>query len=131
MGFDCYGRYVDDFYVVVKAEEYERALWAMRHEVPEKLRSMGLKMHPKKLYVQEVSRGCPFLGKMVRPFVLTPGKRYLKNMRKAFRDYVEGRASYETMQSYVGMGMHMAAYTAMKKVVCKLALGGYTLADAS
>ena len=120
MGFCYYGRYVDDFFIIVTKEELDFAKSAMLHEVPEKLRTMGLKMHPKKLYIQEVSHGCPFVGKMVRPFVLTPGKRYLRNMRKAFRDYVEGRASYETMQSYVGMGKHMAGYTEMKKVVSKL-----------
>ena len=117
MGFKYYGRYVDDFFIIVTEEEYERALEVMHHSAPEKLRSMGLRMHPKKLYCQEVSKGCPFLGKMVRPFVMTPGKRYMRNMRKAFRRYVEGRGTYETMQSYVGMGKHMAAYTAMKKVV--------------
>ena len=122
LGFKYYGRYVDDFFVVVPEEEYARALKLMRHEVPEKLKGMELKLHPKKFYIQEVSHGCPFLGKMVRPFVLTPGRRYMKNMRRAFRGYVEGRMSYETMQSYVGMAQHMAAYTAMKKVISKLEL---------
>ncbi|MBR2839732.1 hypothetical protein IKE82_00145 [Candidatus Saccharibacteria bacterium] len=122
MGFKHYGRYVDDFYIIVTEEERELAFNMMHHEIPEKLRTLGLKMHPKKLYCQEVSHGCPFLGKMVRPFVLTPGKRYLKNMRKAFRDYVEGRGTYETMQSYVGMGQHVASHAAMKKVVDRLAV---------
>ncbi len=120
LGFKHYGRYVDDFFIVVSASEYEWARQMWFYEVPEKLRSMGLKMHPKKNYIQPVSHGCPFLGKMVRPFVLMPGKRYLKNMRSAFVGYVEGRVSYETMQSYVGMGKNMAAYTAMKKVLCDL-----------
>lgn len=120
VGFRYYGRYVDDFFIVVAVSDFEFAKHVMKYEVPEKLRSMGLKMHPKKTYVQEVSHGCPFLGKMVRPFVLMPGKRYLRNMRKAFRGYVSGRVSYDTMQSYVGMGKRMAAYTEMKKVVDRL-----------
>ena len=115
--FERYGRYVDDFFIVVEAIEYERARVAMKHEVPEYLRKMGLTMHPKKLYIQEVSHGCPFLGKMVRPFVLTPGKRYLKNMRRAFRGYLDGQVSFETVQSYIGMGAHMAAFSAMRKSV--------------
>ncbi|MBQ6375454.1 RNA-directed DNA polymerase [Candidatus Saccharibacteria bacterium] len=115
--FERYGRYVDDFFMVVEESEYEWAKRAMRNEIPQYLKKMGLKMHPKKIYMQEVSKGCPFLGKMVRPNVVTPGKRYLKNMRRAFREYVAGRGSYDTMQSYVGMGTHMAAYTAMKKVI--------------
>lgn len=120
LGFRYYGRYVDDFFVVVTESELEFAKDMILHNVPEKLRKMGLRMHPKKIYIQEVSHGCPFLGKMVRPFVLTPGKRYLRNMRRAFRNYVNGSASYDTMQSYVGMGKNMAAYTAMKKVIGQL-----------
>ena len=123
MGFRYYGRYVDDFFVIVREEDYEFAKKAMREAIPKKLQSMGLKLHPKKIYCQEVSHGCPFLGKMVRPFVLTPGKRYIRNMRKAFRGYMVGTTSYETMQSYVGMGKHMAAYTQMKKVIDEIEHG--------
>lgn len=120
LGFKYYGRYVDDFFIVVSEEDYERAKKAMREDMPKYLEKMGLRMHPKKIYIQEVEKGCPFLGKMVRPDVLTPGQRYLKNMRKAFRGYVRGKVDYETMQSYVGMGQNMAAYTQMKKVVREL-----------
>lgn len=120
MKFERYGRYVDDFYFVVEEYELKRALRAIKNEISQRLKAEGLKLHPKKIYVQEVSKGCPYLGKMVRPFVVTPGKRYLRNMRKAFRGYVEGTASYETMQSYVGMGKHMATYTQMKKAIRKL-----------
>ena len=123
LGFEYYGRYVDDFFMVVSKRDYDFAKRMVAHEIPEKLRAMGLKMHPKKIYVQEVSHGCPFLGKMVRPFVLTPGKRYLRNMRRALRGYARGTASYETMQSYVGMGKNMAAYTEMKKVISGLEAG--------
>ena len=118
--FPYYGRYVDDFFVVVPEEEYERAKDAMRNEIPEKLKEKGLKMHPKKLYIQEVRKGCPFLGKMVRPFVLLPGKRYFKNAKNAFWGYIEGAVEYETVQSYVGLGKHMAAYKVMMKMVDKL-----------
>ena len=124
LGFKYYGRYVDDFFIVVPVGDYERAKRAMRYEIPEYLRGMGLKMHPKKLYIQEVKKGCPFLGKIVRPFVIMPGKRYLRNMRKAFCEYAEGRTGYDTVQSYVGMGKNMAAYTAMKKVIRKLETDG-------
>ena len=127
--FARYGRYVDDFFIVVEENEYKRALFAMRHEIPEKLRVMGLKIHPKKMYVQEVSHGCPFLGKMVRPSVLLPGRRYLRNMRRAFQGYVDGVVDYDTVQSYVGMGAHMAAYAAMEKAVVRSCLTGVWRGD--
>lgn len=120
LGFKYYGRYVDDFYIIVLENEYEFARRLMLNEVPEKLRRMGLTLHPKKIYIQEVSHGCPFLGKMVRPYVMTPGKRYIRNMRKAFFGYVDGTTNYDTIQAYVGFGKNMAAYTEMKKVISGL-----------
>lgn len=120
MRFRYYGRYVDDFFVVVEEGEYERAKDVMKHLAPVRLKEMGLKMHPKKLYIQEVRKGCPFLGKLVKPTVLLPGKRYVRNMKKAFRGYIEGTASYDTMQSYVGMGKNMAAYKLMMKTVDRI-----------
>lgn len=120
LGFKYYGRYVDDFFIVVTEDELEWAKQAMREEIPNYLRKMGLKLHPKKIYIQPGEKGCPFLGKMVRPYAVTPGRRYKRNMRRAFRQYVRGEASYETMQSYVGQGKTMAAYKQMKKVVDEL-----------
>lgn len=118
LGFFYYGRYVDDFFIVVPEEDFERAKHAFDYEIPARLKETEeLTMHPNKIYIQEVTKGCPFLGKMVRPFVLMPGRRYLKNMRKAFFGYVRGSVSYETAQSYIGMGYHMAAYAAMTKVL--------------
>jgi len=117
LGFFYYGRYVDDFFIVVPEEDFERAKRAFDIEIPIKLKKEGLIMHPKKIYIQEVRKGCPFLGKMVRPFVLMPGRRYLKNMRVAFVGYANGDISYETAQSYVGMSHHMAAYKALDKVL--------------
>lgn len=117
LGFFYYGRYVDDFFIVVPEADYERAKFAMHHTIPERLKKEGLTMHPKKIYIQEVRKGCPFLGKMVRPFVLTPGKRYLKNAKKAFSEYIDGTAEYDTIQSYVGMGMHMSSHLLMNKIL--------------
>ena len=120
MGFRYYGRYVDDFFVVVEERDYVWAKDVMMHYAPAKLREMGLKMHPKKLYIQEVRKGCPFLGKLVKPMVILPGKRYIKNMKRAFRKFIDGTASYDTVQSYVGMGKNMAVYRLMMRTIDKI-----------
>jgi len=49
--------------------------------------------------------------------VMTPGQRYIKNMKKAFNGYIRGEISYETAQSYIGMGRHVAAFKAMNKAL--------------
>lgn len=120
MGFKWYGRYVDDFFVIVEGKDYEWAKYAIDHVVPGRLKKMGLTMHPRKCYRQEVRKGCSFLGKKVTPYVILPGERYLKNMRAAFIGYVDGKVEYETVQSYVGMARHMAAYKEMRKVLDKI-----------
>lgn len=120
MKFRRYGRYVDDFFVVVEEQDYEFAKDVMMHRAPAKLKEMGLKMHPDKLYIQEVRKGCPFLGKLVKPMVILPGKRYIKNMKIAFRGYVDGTVSYDTVQSYVGMAKHMAAYKLMMRTLDRI-----------
>lgn len=109
LGFNYYGRYVDDFFIVVAEDEVSRAQTAMKKEIPEFLASMGLTLHPKKHYLQEVKKGCPFLGKMVHLDANLPGKRYRKNMKEAISSFESGNGDIETIISYIGMAKHMAA----------------------
>ncbi len=109
MGFKYYGRYVDDFYVVVDENEYDRARVVMWTDVAERLKGLGLKMHPKKHYEQETHKGCPFLGKVVRSGYILPGKRYKKNARRAFYFCATTGEKEEAVISYVGMSKNMQA----------------------
>ena len=109
LGFEYYGRYVDDFFIVVTKDDLPRAREAMRNEVPKFLSEMGLTLHPKKQYLQRVEKGCPFLGKMVQLGALLPGKRYRANMKSAINGFVGGNGDMETVISYIGMAKHMAA----------------------
>ena len=109
LGFEYYGRYVDDFFIVVTKENLSRAQKAMKGEVPEFLSNMGLTLHPKKQYLQKVEKGCPFLGKMVYLNALLPGRRYKVNMKKAMIDFASGYGDIETVISYIGMAKNMSA----------------------
>ena len=117
LGFKYYGRYVDDFYIVVTEEDYGYALEAMKAVVSEYLMSMGLKLHPNKRYVQEVRKGCPFLGKIVRVDCLLPGKRFRKNAKRVLRRFVETGNNYEGVVSYIGMSKHMSTKKYMAEVI--------------
>lgn len=117
LGFNYYGRYVDDFYIVVPEEDYGYALEAMRITVPAYLTDMGLTLHPNKRYVQTVYKGCPFLGKMVQLHCLLPGARIKKNMKKAFFKYVATGDSYDGIVSYIGMTKHIDAKKYTAKIV--------------
>lgn len=115
LGFKYYGRYVDDFFIVITGDEIPKAQMAMKNEISDFLAEMGLTLHPKKHYLQEVNKGCPFLGKMVHLDANLPGKRYRKNMRKAIINFESGNGDIETIISYIGMAKHMAA----KKLLAK------------
>jgi RNA-directed DNA polymerase len=65
LGIQFYGRYVDDFVIVHPDKEYLKSL------IPELakylLGSLGLTLHPKKIYLQHYSKGVQFLGTVIKP----------------------------------------------------------------
>jgi hypothetical protein len=72
LGFKHYGRYVDDFYIV---HNDKRVLLDLVPKIDKFLRDIGLKLHPKKKFIQEINKGIPFLGAVVYPFRIMAGKR--------------------------------------------------------
>lgn len=109
LGFSCYGRYVDDFFVVVPEEDLERLKKAIRSDFPDYLTAKGLTMHPNKIYLQEAHKGCPFLGKMVHINAVLPGERFKKNARKAFHEFAIGEGDLDSVMSYYGMIKNITA----------------------
>ena len=117
LGFRYYGRYVDDFYVVVPEDDYGYMLEVMKTVVPAYLEEMGLRLHPNKRYVQEVHKGCPFLGKRVHLNALLPGERFERNWPQKLRQFVATGIGYEGVISYVGLTKHMTANKMMAKTI--------------
>ena len=102
LGYKHYGRYVDDFYLVVPAEKKDIALNDVK-VIERYLQNIGLKMHPKKTHVQEVKKGVPFLGAVVYPFFRVPGRRFKDNFYQAARKFESGvSGSTESIASYLG-----------------------------
>ncbi|MBR1802012.1 RNA-directed DNA polymerase [Candidatus Saccharibacteria bacterium] len=101
LGWKHYGRYVDDFYLVVTEEEFKRALSDVP-KISEFLISIGLTLHPRKRYIQEVSHGTPFLGMVVYPYMIVPGRRFKNNFHHAAMEYTMGFLDDDSMISYLG-----------------------------
>lgn len=115
LGYKYYGRYVDDFVFVVETKDKER-LHEDLHRVALYLRSLGLKMHPKKCYCQPVENGVDFLGPKVYLSHAQPGRRVRANFHQALRRVAEGRSpKFEVITSYDGLFSHMKAYKMCKK----------------
>ncbi|MFV0485427.1 MAG: RNA-directed DNA polymerase [Candidatus Saccharimonadales bacterium] len=109
--FKHYGRYVDDFYVI---STDKARLLEIVPIIDEYLTNIGLNLHPKKRFLQEMHRGVPFLGAVVYPHRIHPGRRTKANFNKAARNYyLAGGNSLDksapeavSFTSYHGLTMH-------------------------
>lgn len=116
LGYKYYGRYVDDFYIMVPEEGYEKLKLDIK--VIEKfLRDeLELTLHPKKKYMQSVYKGMEFLGVRIYPRCLHPSDRLQANFRRAVYDYEHGKSDGTGLISYFGHLRHLDANKFVKKV---------------
>ena len=115
LGWKHYGRYVDDFYIVVTKDDLHEAI-ADVERIREYLKRLGLTLHPHKLSVQPADRGVAFLGGVVYPGRTFPGQRIVRNARVAFSETAEGVRDVESVVSYLG---HMK-YFSSRKIIADL-----------
>ena len=115
LGWKYYGRYVDDFYILATDEEMPRALGDVV-AIERFVERLGLKLHPHKRYIQLVDNGVAFLGGVVYPGRVYPGRRLIRNAGVAFSETVEGVRDVESVISYLGHMKHMSS----KKILSEL-----------
>lgn len=68
-GVPHYGRYVDDMVLIHPSAQH---LLDVRRKIGTWLGSRGLKLHPRKMYLQHYAKGVMFVGGMVKP-----GRKYV------------------------------------------------------
>ncbi|MDA3803030.1 MAG: RNA-directed DNA polymerase [Patescibacteria group bacterium] len=108
-----YGRYVDDMIFVSKDKEYLKSLIPkINNYLHNKLE---LSLHPKKIYIQEINKGVPFLGMIIKPYRIYPGKRIRKNFFKALNNASQDKGSINTINSYLGMIKNYNSFKLRKK----------------
>lgn len=121
LGFKHYGRYVDDFYIIVSEEDFERAKAAVpRMELF--LNNMGLQLHEKKRYIQEVNHGCSFVGAVVYPRNIIMNKRTRRNYQRTMFEVVAGRKDIDSAVSYMGTVSHFKHREMERKIWGKVGL---------
>ncbi len=115
-----YGRYVDDFVVVhPDRQRLKDAVPAIRYYLKHE---HALTLHPRKLYLQEVKKGLPFLGAFLKPQRVLAGKRIQGNFVEALHKHNNFYALYgpteeikeayrACVNSYLG---YMAQYTSFR-----------------
>ena len=117
LGYRHYGRYVDDFFVLVPIERKEQLLRDI--EVMERFlkREMGLTLHPKKRYMQEVAHGVPFVGAVIYKDAKIPGARIRRNCyAAAYRLATNGEGDLDGFVSRIGSIKHLNSRKFLKQV---------------
>lgn len=109
LGYKHYGRYVDDFYFIVKKSELPQAKKDIDKIRRFLLQELNLRLHPKKVYIQEIHKGAPFLGAVVYPSYIVPGRRMKTNFKKALRRVQNGNKDVSDLASYLGLMVHLDA----------------------
>ncbi|MBQ7802568.1 RNA-directed DNA polymerase [Candidatus Saccharibacteria bacterium] len=106
LGYKHYGRYVDDFFLIVTEDEFPRAKKDLRL-IDAFLSNIGLTLHPKKIHIQEVSHGTEFLGMVVYPGRIVPGRRIKRNYQRALLEFSMGIKDEDSIISYMGLLKHV------------------------
>lgn len=119
LGYKHYGRYVDDFYLVVTKEELPRAQKDMEL-VRRYIRRLALKINEKKTHVRISRDGVPFLGVVVYPGRTVPGKRVMANFYMAARRFTMGLTKVESIISYLGYMKNIRGRKAAARVFHKV-----------
>ncbi|MBQ2660845.1 RNA-directed DNA polymerase [Candidatus Saccharibacteria bacterium] len=119
LGYKYYGRYVDDFFIIVPKSDYERA----KRDVPvieEFLKEeLGLTLHPKKRYYQSVYKGISFLGVRIYPHCLYPSNRIQKKFKYTLHKLGTDEIKKETVVSYFGYLKHLDVAKYVKQMFDK------------
>lgn len=83
LGYRHYGRYVDDFFIVVPLARKAQLIRDI-HAIEEYLYyNLRLRLHPKKRYLQVAEHGVSFVGAVVYPGRILPSPRAQQNFRRA------------------------------------------------
>lgn len=78
-----YGRYVDDFYLI---SNDKKELLRAKKLIKERLAQEGVRLHPKKCYIQEVRKGIKFIGAVIKPNRIYIANRTKGNLWECIND---------------------------------------------
>lgn len=126
LGVKYYGRYVDDFVLVHRDKAYLKSLIPLIGDFLST--TLGLTLHPRKMYLQHYTKGVEFLGCFILPGRIYPGRRVTANFTALIRrsDIAlkrEGIAHWQSrINSYLGTLRHSDSFNLrhkyLKQMMC-------------
>jgi hypothetical protein len=128
LGIKYYGRYVDDFILIHNNKEYLKSLIAPIQKYLQT--ELHLVLHPKKIYLQQYSKGVKYLGAVIKPHRIyianrTKGNFYdaIKKQNKIVQSHKpttqEKKEFQAIMNSFLGTLRHYKSYKLRKKMIFK------------
>lgn len=125
LGFKYYGRYVDDFFII---HDNKEKLLNVIDSLKYFLKCIGVILHPKKLYLQDYTKGVKFIGHVIKPRRIyignrTKGNFYEKVVKEHRIFYNETFTLNElehfvsSMNSYLGFMKSYATFNIRKKIL--------------
>jgi len=136
LGCRYYGRYVDDMVIVHRDKEFLKTIIpVIRTYLRDEL---ALDLHPKKLYLQHVNKGVPFLGTVIKPYRIYIGNRTKGNFFRSIKRWnallenSSGEPSKNDMKrflssvnSYLGFLKNYRTYTLRRKILTECLAPGW------
>lgn len=123
----CYGRYVDDFFVVHSDQDYLKLLVPILRDYLKEM--VGVTLHPNKIHLQCCSRGVSYLGIIIKPYDRFLTNRIWNNVHQLFNRVEEmdldtlypeeKRRLFASLESYWGMRHHANVFRRMASVGCQ------------
>lgn len=117
LGYKHYGRYVDDFFIIVPMQQKEqllRDIAVMEKYLKEELH---LTLHPDKRRYQNVNKGVPFIGAVVYPGFIVPSHRSKhKAYLAAYQLSTTSNGKLEGMIAREGTLLHINSRKFFKKL---------------
>lgn len=127
LGFEYYGRYVDDFVLIHPSKE---ALLSARQKIDDFLRTrLKLNLHPQKFYLQHCRKGVKFIGAVIKPGRIYIGNRTKNNLyykiqtllprlAQGVRQTLDGLTGFAAcVNSYIGFMRHYNTYNLRLKIL--------------
>lgn len=130
LGLKYYGRYVDDFFFIT--DTFDEASEILK-KCEERLKSMGVTLHPKKRYIQPVHRGLKFIGAVVKKNRIYISNRTKGNFYWKLKEYDNALGEMQkkgvepslqeiehmvcSINSYLGFMVHYNSFNVRKKIL--------------
>lgn len=127
LGFEYYGRYVDDFVLIHSSKEKLLEAHVKIQDFLQKY--LKLELHPQKFYLQHCSKGVKFIGAVIKPNRIYIGTRtktnlyqriykQLPHMAKSLDNTLETLPYFmSSVNSYLGFMRHYNTYNLRSRIL--------------